>query len=453
MGATGTVTGSRFLLEHAGKRILVDAGLFQGIRELRRRNWAPFPVPPASLDAVVLSHAHLDHCGYLPRLVAGGFAGPVLATGGTARLAGIVLADSARLQEEDAAYAGARGYSKHAVPEPLYTQADVEATLRLLVEVDHGAPYLLPGDVRLMLRRAGHILGSCSVVLGLGERTLTFSGDLGRGTHPLLRGPDPPPDSDVIVVESTYGDRKHPPADEAHLAELIRGTAARGGVVLVPAFAVDRTEVFLLTLGRLREAGAIPDLPVHVDSPMALAALEVYREAISRGDPEIRPEAAASAARLLGAAALHEAHSAEQSKALNDPGGPCIIVSASGMAAGGRVVHHLRHLLPDPRNTVLLVGFQAVGTRGRDLLDGATMLKMHGRYVPVRAEVAAVDEFSVHADAEELIGWLGRAPRVPGATYVVHGEPDAAEALARAARTRLGHLAVVARTGERVRCD
>jgi metallo-beta-lactamase family protein len=452
LGAAGTVTGSRFLVESAGGRVLVEAGLYQGPSALRRRNWDEFPVDPASIDEVVLSHAHLDHTGYLPRLVREGFRGPVRCTRETAELADIVLRDSAHLQEEDATYANRTGFSKHRPALPLYDAADVERTLPLLEPVGLDEDVTIAGDITLRLRPAGHILGSATVSLTVDGHRVLFSGDLGRRYHPLLAPPVDPPAADTVVVESTYGDRVHPVPDPQRLAQAVRRTIARGGSVLVPAFAVDRTELVLMALRRLTEAGQVPRVPVHVDSPMALAALRVYERAIAAGSPQVRPDLSRSSG-LFDPGDLHAARTPTDSRALNAPRRPCIIISASGMATGGRVIHHLEHMLPDRRHTVVLTGYQAVGTRGRQLLEGARDVKIHGRYIPVRAEVVSIDDFSVHSDAGELLDWLGRAPQPPGTAYVVHGEPDSARALVTRIRDDLGWNAVVPRYGERVLLD
>lgn len=457
LGGAATVTGSKTLVEQHGHRVLVDCGLFQGLRELRRRNWEPLPVDPAGLDAVVLSHAHLDHCGYLPALVRQGFTGPVLCTPGTAELAAIVLRDSARLMVEEARYAREGGWSRHDSPQPLYDEADAEKAVAALQVVPDGITgatlaEAAPG-IGVRLPSAGHILGSASPVLELDGLVLGFSGDLGRPGHPLLHRPEPPPAADALVVESTYGDRRHPVPAPDRLAEVIRRTVARGGSVVVPAFAVDRTEAVLIALSDLMRAQAIPQVPVFVDSPMALAALRVYREALSCGDPQLRPEMVdryRSGDDPFDPGDLRVARTPEESMRLNEPTMPCIIVSASGMATGGRVVHHLAHLLPDRRTTVLLVGYQAVGTRGRALADGARELKIHGGYVPVRAEVVLLDDFSVHADADDLLAWLRGAPAEPGICFVNHGEEQASAALAERIRQELDWCAVVPRPGERV---
>lgn len=442
LGAAGTVTGSKFLLRTESTNVLVDAGLFQGLKALRRRNWGPLGFPARELDAVVVSHAHLDHCGYLPALVRLGFNGPILLTEQTAALAEIVLRDSAKLQEEDAKYAASRGFSRHSHPKPLYDVDDVERTLPLfrVLAFDQEA---VVGDIPVRLGRAGHILGSASPKVG----PVLFSGDLGRASHRLLRPPIPPQPAGAFVVESTYGDRQHPADPTMALSEAICRTVDRGGSVVIPAFAVDRTEVLLLALQDLMSAGRIPTVPVFIDSPMALRTLEVYRSALGTA-PDIRPDLPDD---VFEWARLRVAASASESEALNDPVRPCIMLSASGMATGGRVLHHLKAMLPNPRHSVLLVGYQAIGTRGRDLANGATAVKIHGEYVPVRAEIVDLQGWSVHADADEILGWLSSAAEAPEVVYVVHGEPAASAALAQRIATELGWLAVVARDGERVR--
>jgi metallo-beta-lactamase family protein len=452
LGAAGTVTGSRFLVDSAEARTLVDAGLYQGLPELRRRNWSRLPVDAASIDDVVLTHAHLDHTGYLPRLVVDGFRGRVTCTRETAELTGIVLRDSAHLQEEDAAYANKLGFSKHHPALPLYDKGDVERTLPLLEPVALHEPVHLTGGVVATLRPAGHILGSATVTLEADGHRVLFSGDLGRRHHPLLAPPADPPATETIVVESTYGDRSHPAPDPAVLAGAVRRTVERGGNVLIPAFAVDRTELVLLELGRLMRTGDIPRLRVYVDSPMALSALAVYRRAIAGCSEQIRPDMLRDG-NAFDPGDLRAVHTAEESKRLNRPAFPCIVISASGMAAGGRVVHHLAHQLPDPRNCVVLTGFQAEGTRGRHLLEGAREVKIHGRYVPVRAEVVSVPDFSVHSDGDETIAWLRSAPEPPQTVYVVHGEEHAAAHLAGRIRAELGWCAAVPSYGERVLLD
>jgi metallo-beta-lactamase family protein len=452
LGAAGTVTGSKFLVDDGHSRVLVDAGLFQGLRALRRRNWEPFAVPAASLDAIVLTHAHLDHTGYLPALVRAGFHGPVIATRGTAELAELVLRDSAKIQQEDAEYAAGAGYSKHDEPQPLYDVEDVETLLPLIRVVDYGTRTVAAHGVEVTLQPAGHILGSATVLVEAGGSRVVFSGDLGRPNHPLLVPPSPPPECEAIVVESTYGDRDHDERGLDALADVIVRTVQRRGIVLVPAFAVDRTEVVLMALRRLAAEGRIPGVPIHVDSPMALGALRIYRRALDRHDADLRADLG-DAALDFDREELTEERTVEESKALNGITGPCIIVSASGMATGGRVVHHLKRLAPSSRNAIALVGYQAEGTRGRDLVEGARAIKMHGEYVPIRAEVTRIEGFSVHADADELVAWIGSAARRPDVVYVVHGEPAASLALRERVRDELGLLTVIPEDGEKVRLE
>ncbi len=454
LGAAGTVTGSRYLLETKTARVLIDCGLFQGLRQLRRRNWAPFPVDPASIDAVVLTHAHVDHCGFLPALARDGFSGPIVATPATAELAGIVLLDAAHLQEEEASYASARGFSKHRPALPLYTSDDAAAAIKLFRPVEYGRSVEAAPGIHVELVPAGHIIGSASAVLSVdGEepRRIFFSGDVGQPHHPILRPPPPPPTCDVVVTESTYGNRVHQPVASAldRMADAIVRTARQGGTVVIPAFAVDRTEVLLMALGELAEAGKVPRLPIYADSPMALAVLDVYRRAIAKGELDVALAAGGSDPFEL-AGELHELRTPEESRSLNELGFPSIIISASGMATGGRVLHHLARCLPDARCTVILPGYQAEGTRGRQLADGARTVKMLGRYVPVRAQVVVVDAFSAHADADELLAWL-RPIEAPTTCYVVHGEERSSEALAGRLAKDLGWNAVVPIQGERVR--
>jgi metallo-beta-lactamase family protein len=451
LGAAGTVTGSKTLVEAPGSSALVDCGLFQGQRELRRRNWEPLPVDVTAVSTVLLTHAHLDHCGYVPRLCADGFRGRVHATTSTTELAEIVLLDSAHLLEEEARHASAHGWSRHAAPKPLYDSRDVGRALSRLVPVGFSSPVDVAPGMTATWSPAGHILGSASVLVEAGPHgpSALFSGDLGRRGHPLLNAPAAPPPADVVVVESTYGNRRHVERDPTRLADVINRTAGRGGSVLIPAFAVDRTEVLLCALEELRLAGRVPPLPVFVDSPMALRALETYREAMRRQDADVRA-APLSSGDPFSPDRWQALSTVQESMTVNRPVYPSIVISASGMASGGRVLHHLAHQLPDPRHTVVLVGFQAAGTRGRALQEGARAVKIHGSYVPVRAEVVTLDEYSSHADADEIIEWLRLMPTSPSTCYVVHGEPDAARQLRDRVSDELGWTAVVPRHGERV---
>lgn len=448
LGGVGTVTGSKFLLDTGTSRVLVDCGMFQGSSSLRRRNWAEPPVDWDTVDAVVITHAHLDHTGYLPVLARQGWTGPVYLTPGTARLAQIVLADSAHLQEEDARYAAEGGWSKHSRPLPLYDTEDAARACDLFVPIQHGENTSVRDDVTLQFGRAGHILGSAWAMLtvaGAGRR-LIGSGDLGRPSHPLLRPPEPRPACDILLLESTYGDRpRHDPGGAEMLASTIARTVERGGSVLIPAFAVDRTEVLLMALSTMIRDGRIPDVPIVIDSPMALACLRVYRQAIEQRWPEIRGDVRPDA---LSATGLVEVHTAEESQRWNRPASPSIVISASGMATGGRVLHHLKSMLPDRRHTVAIIGFAAEGTRARQLVDGARQVKIHGDYIPVRSEVVAVD-FSAHASGDELVQWAA-ASAAPRVCYVVHGEEHSSQALARRLQEEHQWTVVVPREAERV---
>ncbi|MFI8228770.1 MBL fold metallo-hydrolase RNA specificity domain-containing protein [Streptomyces sp. NPDC085900] len=452
LGGVGTVTGSKFLVESDHARVLVDCGLFQGIADLRRRNWRELPCDGADIEAVVVTHAHLDHCGYLPRLVRHGFRGRVVTTEFTARLMEIVLRDSAKLQLETAQHANEHGWSKHRVAQPLYDDSDVDRTMKLVEAVPYQAPVDIAADTRLTLHPAGHILGSAWARLTLEDgRTLAVSGDMGRPGHPLLSPAEPFSGADVLLMESTYGNRRHDEREaRTNFADVLTRTLARGGTVVIPAFALDRTEVVLHELAELRREGRLPAaVPVYVDSPMALAALDVYRDALLTRAPDLRPDVTATGTAVLSPEPFRAVRSLQESLELGRAGGPAVIVSASGMATGGRVLHHLRRLLPDPRNAVVVVGFAAQGTRARDLVDGATAIKMFGEYVPVRAQIADVPHFSAHADAAQIVDWLRGAP-APHVTYLVHGEQEAAEALRERIDHTLGWTAVVPRSGERV---
>lgn len=432
LGAASTVTGSRFLVGSEKSKILVDAGLFQGLRENRRKNWDPFPVDPASIDAIVLTHAHLDHCGYLPLLVRQGYRNKIYATYYTIKLATVILRDSAKLQMEDAKYATKKGFSKHPIPLPLYNMEDVEKTLDHFSSVSFRTNIKLTEDASVTYLPSGHILGSAYVLLEIGGKKLLFTSDLGRNNHPLLSPPDRAPSVvlDAVVTESTYGDRVHE-ASLSTFADEINAAIKRGGSILIPAFAVDRTEVILMALRELIGSGGIPNIPIYVDSPMALSALDFYRNAIEKDTPELRDGMAEKWRSIdpFDPGNLAEMRTVEESKSLNDIMETSIIISASGMGTGGRVVHHMVKMLPDPKNTVLLVGYQAAGSRGRSLEEGEPRVKIHGKWIPVHAAIVKIESFSVHADSDELIAWL-RNIKNPKKVFVVHGEPDSEEALA-----------------------
>ena len=449
LGAVGTVTGSRFLIEQQDRSVLVDAGLYQGPKELRLRNWETPSFDLDQLEAVVLTHAHLDHCGYLPALYRAGFRGPIYATPFTIALANIVLPDAGRLQEEEAFHANKHGWSRHKPALALFTEEEAIAVAGLFHPVPFEQDHQVTGGLSARFTSAGHILGAATVTVTTSNgRRIVFSGDLGRSNHSLLLPPAPRPDCDLLLLESTYGDREHAEDSLDPLAEIIRRTVERKGTVVIPAFAVDRTELLIHAIQQLERRGEIPVVPVVVDSPMALAALAVYRQALDRRDPQLRPE-------LFGGGdpfttgILTEAPSVEESKAATARSDSTIVISASGMASGGRVLHHLERHLPDKRSSVVIAGFQAQGTRGRLLAEGATEIKIHGGYVPVRAEVVNIDAFSGHADASDLLAWADPSRDPPQTTFVVHGEPEASNAL----HDRLhaaSWTAVVARYGERV---
>ena len=448
LGGAGTVTGSKYLIETGSTKLLVDCGLFQGDKHLRELNWSSFPIDPASLSCMLLTHAHMDHCGYLPRLVKHGFNGPIWATDGTKLLSEIVLRDSAHLQEQDARDAAKGGYSKHEIPEPLYTVRDVEKTMSLFRFIDFHTDLDLGDGLSARYVRSGHILGSASIQLKTDETSILFSGDLGRSNHPVLRTREIPEGATTVLIESTYGDREHPDTNPPHgaFAEAIRRTVARKGSILIPAFAVDRTEILLKTLAEMKTAGRIPDIPIYVNSPMGVQALRVYLSP-SQAD-ELRPDLRDRD--FINLHNVHEVTTTADSIKLNRPTSPCIIISSSGMATGGRVLHHLEKLLPDPRNTIIFTGYQAHGTRGHRLITGDSHLKLFGRYIPVRAEVMLDQEFSVHADASELLDWLSALDPKPATVYCVHGE-QASPVLAERIRTQLGITAVVPSHGEKVR--
>ncbi|PPE74342.1 MBL fold metallo-hydrolase [Solimonas fluminis] len=445
LGATGTVTGSKYLVSRRGRLLLVDCGLFQGYKQLRLRNWAKLPVRPSEIDAVVLSHAHIDHTGYLPLLVREGFRGPVYCTPATRELCGILLPDSGRLQEEDAEHANRHRYSRHRPALPLYTEADA---VRALDQFEPRAPqqdFEAVSGIRVRLVPNGHLLGSVMVALDDGSRRLLFSGDMGRPDDLIMRPPQPPPDADVLVLESTYGNRRHEDVDPLRqLGDIVRDVTAGGGVVMIPAFAVGRTQTLLYCLHRLKEQGVIPrDLPVFLNSPMGIDATAIYNR--HRDEHRLAPEECEA---MFGAARI--VNTVDESRALNQRQGPMVIIAGSGMATGGRIVHHLKAFAPDPRNAIVLTGFQAGGTRGAALAAGADSIKIHGEYIAVRAPVKTLGNLSAHADYGELLSWLGGFRRPPRRVYLTHGEPEAADALRRRIADQLGWPCEVADYRQRV---
>jgi len=429
LGAAGTVTGSKHLLDLGRHRVLVDCGLFQGLKELRERNWRPLPLAATSVDALILTHAHLDHCGYLPRLVAQGFRGRVFCTPGTRDLCSLVLPDSANLQEEQARDANKHEYSKHHPALPLYTEADAARALTLLQPVGYNRPIPIVPGVEVEFIDAGHLLGSAYARVRLDEGgTILFGGDLGRYGRPILHDPSPVAAADVLLVESTYGNREHLEDDDGErLAEIVNDTAARGGKLVIPSFAIGRVEEVLYWLKRLEDTKRIPILPVFVDSPMAQRALQFYASRASELDVAVPP--GARGVGVFATRRMTTVASTQQSKELVASRQPSIIIASSGMATGGRVLHHLEAVLPSPKNTVMFVGYQAEGTRGRALVDGARDVRMKGHEVSVGARIEKLDSMSAHADASEILRWLSGFSRPPSMTYLVHGEANALEAL------------------------
>lgn len=449
LGGAGTVTGSKHLVSANGRRVLLDCGLFQGLKELRMRNWAAPPVDPAEIDAVVLSHAHLDHSGYLPLLARRGFDGPIYCTPATRELAAILLRDSAYLQEEQAAHANRFGYTKHKPAEPLYTLDHVERMLPQFTGRRYGDPFQVIEGIEATFRPAGHILGSATVQIDLDEKTphrVVFSGDLGRWDRPILKDPALIDETDVLLVESTYGNRRHEGDPDEELARVVRQSAERGGALIIPAFAVGRTQEVLWRLRQLEDDGRIPVLPVYADSPMAIRVSEVYLRHPEEHDLEMQ-ELMGDGRSPLESRLFRTARTATESKALNHLEGPVIIISASGMATGGRILHHLKRRLPDERTTVLLTGFQAAGSRGRALQDGAREVRMHGQEVRVRARVETIHGLSAHADRDELLRWLSGFQRKPQHTFAVHGESNASDDLVSVIEERLGWRASVPADG------
>jgi metallo-beta-lactamase family protein len=474
LGAARTVTGSKYLIETGSTKVLVDAGLFQGLKELRERNWQDPPFVPADLDAIILTHAHLDHIGYLPRIVAKGFRGRVFCTQGTQDLARIVLPDSGRIQEEDAENANRHGYSKHAPALPLYTENDAFRAISLLQPVGYDRPMPVADGIEVDFINAGHLLGSAFARVRIGDRTILFGGDLGRFGRPVLPDPVFVSEADYLLVESTYGNRVHAPDDEGeHLARVVRDTIARGGRLIIPSFAIGRVEELIYWLKRLEEEKRIPVLPVYVDSPMALEALARYTARLHELDPDMQPEKRDEKAPLGPAdrdepVEVRRRHAQRErqlcafctqrfravatgaeSRQLVASKSPAIIISASGMATGGRVLNHLRTALPDPRNTVLFVGYQAAGTRGRRLVNGEREVKIQGQVIPVEASIELIETMSAHADSSEIMRWLRGFASPPKKTFLVHGEPPAMEALAATITSQLGWTVRMPEHGER----
>ena len=443
LGAAGTVTGSKHLLESGGRRILVDCGLFQGVKNLRELNWAPMEADPTGIDAVVITHAHLDHTGYLPRLVKDGFRGPIFCTEATAAVAAIILRDSAYLQERDAAFLNKHKASKHHPALPLYDSEDARRTLELFTTRPFGSEFsLFDQGPTATFRRAGHILGASTVDLLWQGRRVVFTGDLGRYDDPIMFDPEPVPSADYLVMESTYGDRVRDQADPVDtLADVVDATVGRGGTVVVPAFAVGRAQTLLYYLWTLRQAGRLPDVPVYLDSPMAINASELLGT-YSR-DHRLGPEVYESMCAMA-----EYTRDPEQSMKISASTEPKIVISASGMATGGRILHHLKAFAPDPRNTIMITGYQVPGTRGASIIAGERQIRIYGEWVAINAQVANLAMLSAHADADELIRWAKGFTAPPRRVFVVHGEPQPADTLRRRLDRELGWQATVPRAGE-----
>lgn len=443
-GAAGTVTGSRHLLEAHGRRILMDCGLFQGLKALRLRNWQPPGFDCKSIDAVILSHAHLDHSGWLPLLVKSGFSGPIYATEATRDLAEVLLIDSGHLQEEDAQFANRHGFSKHNPALPLYTEEDARTAVAQFQIVQWQVPFDIGGGMTATQFRAGHMLGASILRVTDGKSTLVFTGDLGRPNDQLLPDPEVLHEANLIMCESTYGDRLHGGHDpEPELADIVKRTAGRGGALIIPSFTVGRAQQMLWHFRRLRDRGEIPDIPIYLDSPMAAKATALYdkhKELLRLSPAETRAMCETP----------HVVHTVEESKRVTAWQGPMIVIAGSGMATGGRVLHHIKAFAPDHRNTILFVGYQSVGTRGADMVAGKKTVRIHGEEVTIRAEVAQLDSISAHADWPEIVDWLRNFTSPPRELVIVHGEPPAAEALAQHVQDSLHWATHIAQDGETV---
>ncbi len=456
-GATGTVTGSRHLLDINDKKLLVDCGLFQGPKKNRLKNWELFPVTPSTIDRVLLTHAHIDHTGYLPRLCKNGFAGKVHCTHATGDLCDIMLKDSAHIQEEDANWANKKGFSKHKPARPLYTMEDAERALSLFSPVHFGERFRIDDDIRVKFRDSGHILGSSFIDIKTSRsdkgRKILFSGDLGRSNLPILRDPEQAFNVNYLVLESTYGNRLHdegPPTEG--LVRIINECVDRGGVIVMPAFSIGRTQTLLYVLRELEDEGKIPTLPIYIDSPMGIRATEVFEKRIPEMDMESRLETLRGK-KIFRPKQLQVCKDRNESKAINEVKTPAIIISSSGMATAGRILHHLVKRLSDPRNTILLIGYQAYGTRGRAILEGAEKVKIHGKEIPVKAKVETILGFSGHADYNEILAWLMGFNRPPEKTFLVHGEPEASASLAEKIRSKFGWETIVPEFGESFELD
>jgi metallo-beta-lactamase family protein len=437
LGATGTVTGSKYLLEFNKKKYLIDCGLFQGFKQLRLRNWAPFLVHPSEIEAVILTHAHIDHTGYLPLLVKNGFQGKIFCSEATKELCALLLPDSGYLQEEEARYANQKGFSKHKPALPLYTRADAEKSLRNFQTIPFHKSFELEKNLSVYLQHSGHILGSAFLTFDVGGKKIVFSGDIGRLNDPIMNPPETLTEADYLICESTYGDRLHEAVDPKQLlGEIINKTAARGGKIIIPSFAVGRAQSVLYLLHQLKLEKAIPNIPVYLNSPMAVSASKLFCK-YHREHRLSESEAQATCDMAIFV------NSTEESKNLNFQTGSMIIIAASGMATGGRVIHHLKAFAPDPKNTILFVGYQAGGTRGEALISGAEQIKIHGEYTQVNAEVKSLPNLSAHADYAEIITWLKNFKRPPQKTFLVHGEPSAADAMRKHIEEELGWESVV----------
>lgn len=450
-GATGTVTGSRYLLEIDNNKLLIDCGLFQGPKENRLRNWDPFPVKPSSINKVLLTHAHIDHTGYLPRLCLNGFRGSVHSTHATRDLCDILLRDTAHLQEEDAFWANKKGFSKHHPALPLFNIEDAEKALTQFVPYHYGDDIFIQDDVRVKFRDAGHILGSAWLdikrIKGTNSRKILFSGDLGRPARPILRDPDQAFNVDYLIIESTYGDRLHEPDNGyEELEKVIVDSVRRGGMLVIPSFSVGRTQALVYIIRELEEQGRIPIVPIYVDSPMAISTTKVFKKHLNDQNLTSRI-LSLTGTEIFNTGKIHFCETREQSIQINEAYGPGVIISASGMATGGRILHHLAQRLPHPQNTILFIGYQAEGTRGRTILEGKPEVKIHGNYVPVQAKIEQISSFSGHADYNEILAWLMAFNKPPQMTFIVHGEPAASAALADKIRAKFGWKVAIPQFG------